>query len=200
MNSLCVRERLGKYRIDRRSAEGGAAVVYRARDTTAGIPIALKLPHAGLVTKDTLETFRMEVRLTAGLDHPNILAVKDAGFIAGRFVIAYPLGQETLADRLGRRVSRARWSDSQSRCWPRLAAHIVSAFSTATSNHKTSSSSRRISFSCRLWHRQGCAADHRGIGGGRRRLSPSTGQPSKPDDLTFILFRRQGWPPAPLAD
>jgi len=100
-----VRQRLGKYRIDRRLAEGGFATVYKAYDTIAGIPVALKLPHPGLVTKETLEAFRKEVRLTAGLDHPNILPVKDAGFIDGTFVIAYPLGNETLGDRLGRRMS-----------------------------------------------------------------------------------------------
>ncbi len=105
MTPLRVRQRLGKYRIDRRLAEGGFATVYKAYDTIAGIPVALKLPHAGLVTKETLDAFRKEVRLTAGLDHPNILPVKDAGFIDGRFVIAYPLGEETLTDRLGRRMA-----------------------------------------------------------------------------------------------
>ena len=102
---LRVRQRLGKYRIDRRLAEGGFATVYRAYDTIAGIPVALKIPHAEHVTKETLATFRKEVRLTAGLDHPNILPVKDAGFIDDQFVIAYPLGKETLGDRLGRRMS-----------------------------------------------------------------------------------------------
>ncbi len=105
MKALRVRQRLGKYRIVRRLAEGGFATVYKAQDTIAGIPVALKLPHAALVTKDTLEVFRREVRLTAGLDHPNILSVKDAGFIDGHFVITYPLGNETLGDRLSRRMS-----------------------------------------------------------------------------------------------
>lgn len=100
-----VRQRLGKYRIDRRLAEGGFATVYKAYDTIAGVPVALKLPHPGIMTKDALDVFRKEVRLTAALDHPNILPVKDAGFIDGRFVIAYPLGAETLDDRLGRRLS-----------------------------------------------------------------------------------------------
>jgi serine/threonine protein kinase len=100
-----VGQRLGKYRIDRRLAEGGFAAVYRAYDTIAGVPVALKLPHPRLMTKETLEAFRKEVRLTARLDHPNILPVKDAGFIDGIFVIASPLGDETLDDRLRRRLS-----------------------------------------------------------------------------------------------
>ncbi|HNO77516.1 MAG TPA: serine/threonine-protein kinase [Phycisphaerae bacterium] len=105
MTSLRVRQRLGKYRIVRRLAEGGFATVYKAHDTIAGINVALKLPHAGLITKDTLEAFRKEVRLTAGFDHPNVLGVKDAGFIDDHFVIVYPLGKETLGDRMGRRMS-----------------------------------------------------------------------------------------------
>lgn len=100
-----VGQRLGKYRIDRRLGDGGFATVYRAYDTIAGIPVALKMPHPGLVTRQTLERFRKEVRLTASLDHLHILPVKDAGFIEGRFVIACPLGDSTLAERLKRRMS-----------------------------------------------------------------------------------------------
>jgi len=100
-----IRQRLGKYRIDRRLADGGFATVYRAYDTIAGIPVALKIPQPAYVTKEALEEFRKEVRVTSKLDHPNILPVKDAGFIEGTFVIAYPLGEQSLGDRLGKRMS-----------------------------------------------------------------------------------------------
>jgi serine/threonine-protein kinase len=100
-----VRQRLGKYRIDRRLATGGFATVYAAHDTVTGIPVALKMPHPGLLSKQMLDNFRKEVRLTARLDHPNILPVRDAGVVDGVFVIAYPLGEEALADRLERRMS-----------------------------------------------------------------------------------------------
>ncbi len=103
-----IGQRLGKYRIRRKVATGGFATVYEAYDTIAGLPVALKVPHPGLVSKDTLSAFRREVRLTAGLDHPNILPVKDAGFIEGAFVIVYPLGGKTLADRMARRLSARR--------------------------------------------------------------------------------------------
>jgi len=46
------RQKLGKYRIERRLAEGGFAVVYQAADTIEGIRVALKIPYAHLVTKD----------------------------------------------------------------------------------------------------------------------------------------------------
>ncbi|MHC4063924.1 MAG: serine/threonine-protein kinase [Planctomycetota bacterium] len=100
-----VRQRLGKYRIDRRLAEGGFATVFKAYDTIAGVPVALKIPHASFATKEALQEFRKEVRLAARLDHPGILPVKDAGFIDGIFVIAYPLGQRSLGDRIQHRMS-----------------------------------------------------------------------------------------------
>ena len=43
--------------------------------------------------------------MVAKLDHPNILPLKDASFIDGRFVIASRLGEKSLADRLKKRVS-----------------------------------------------------------------------------------------------
>jgi serine/threonine-protein kinase len=100
-----VGQRLGKYRINRRLAEGSFAAVYRAYDTIAGIPVALKVPHGGFGSPETLGDFRREARITANLDHPSILPIKDAGFVDGVFLIAYPLGQRTLADRLQHRLS-----------------------------------------------------------------------------------------------
>ncbi len=100
-----VRQQLGKYRIEKRLAEGGFAAVYRALDTIEGIPVALKIPHAHLLTKHAMDDFRREVRLTARLDHPNILPIKNATYIDDRFVIVYPLGKSSLADRLSRRMS-----------------------------------------------------------------------------------------------
>lgn len=92
--------------IERRLDEGGFAAVYRALDTVEGRRVALKVPHANLVTPELLEDFRREVRVTATLDHPNILPVKDASFIDGQFVIVMPLLVESLHDRLSRRLSR----------------------------------------------------------------------------------------------
>ncbi|MHC5110518.1 MAG: protein kinase domain-containing protein [Planctomycetota bacterium] len=103
--SIRVRQRLGKYRIQKRIADGGFATVYRAYDTVAGIPVAIKVPHVNMMTREALDGFRKEVRVSAKLDHPNILAIKDAGEIDGVFVIVYPLGKESLADRLKRRIS-----------------------------------------------------------------------------------------------
>jgi len=103
---LRSRQRLGQYRVENRIASGGFADVYRAYDTVEGIRVAIKVPHLNMADKSILETFRREVRLVAQLDHPNILPIKTAGTIDGRFVIVTPLGIESLADRLQRRLSR----------------------------------------------------------------------------------------------
>ena len=102
---LRIRQSLGKYRIEKRLAEGAHAVVYRAFDTIEGIRVALKAPRPELVGPSYLDEFRREVRLTASLDHTNILPLKYAGFIAGHFVVVYPLGEKSLAERLQSRMS-----------------------------------------------------------------------------------------------
>jgi len=104
-NVLRVRQRLGKYRIERRIAQGGFANVYQAWDSIEGVHVALKMPHQFNVTASMLDTFQREARVVAKLDHPNILPLKDASFIDGRFVIASRLGEKTLADRLKKRIS-----------------------------------------------------------------------------------------------
>ncbi len=104
-SQLRARQRLGKYRIERRLAQGGFAYVYQALDTIEGVRVALKMPHQYNVTASMLDTFQREARLVAKLDHPNILPLKDASFIDGRFVITCRLGERTLADRLKNRIA-----------------------------------------------------------------------------------------------
>src|SRR5262245_32767346 len=70
-NLFKVRHRLGKYRIERKLAEGGFGVVYQALDTIEGVRVALKVPYAHLVDAKVLDDFRREVRLAARLDHVN---------------------------------------------------------------------------------------------------------------------------------
>ncbi|MGE3315906.1 MAG: serine/threonine protein kinase [Planctomycetaceae bacterium] len=99
------RQKLGKYRIERKLANGGFAVVYQAMDTIEGIRVALKVPHTSNVDDSLLREFRHEVRMTAKLDHPNILPLKNASFIDDRFVIVFPLGEKSLDERLRSRLS-----------------------------------------------------------------------------------------------
>lgn len=100
-----AKQKLGKYRIEKKLGDGGFATVYRALDTIEGVRVALKIPHDALFDDEVLEDFRKEVRIAARLDHPNILPLKTADFIDGRFVVAFPLGDRTLSDRLQSRLS-----------------------------------------------------------------------------------------------
>jgi len=69
---LKARQKLGKYRIEKRLANGPLAAVYRAYDTIHGMRVALKIPHRRIMDEYFLADFRKEVRLSAKLDHPNI--------------------------------------------------------------------------------------------------------------------------------
>ena len=101
---LKARQTLGKYRIRRRIGVGAFATVYEAYDTIEGIAVALKIPHLDQLDPQSLNLIQREVRLTARLEHENILPLRNAMMIDGYFVIATPLGKETLTDRLHRRL------------------------------------------------------------------------------------------------
>ena len=105
------RQKLGKYRVEKRLDQGGFADVYRAYDTIEGIRVALKIPQPELLSEALLDDFRHEVRLTARLDHPHILPIKNADYVDGYFVVVYLLGDGTLAHRLKRRISLAKAFD-----------------------------------------------------------------------------------------
>ena len=109
---LRIGMRLDKYRLTRRLGEGGFATVYAASDLVEDRKVALKIPdNRHLANAQSLDDMHREVRIMAKLEHPCVLQLKDARFINGHFVIAFPLGDETLADRLTRRLSRATAMD-----------------------------------------------------------------------------------------
>ena len=106
---LRARQKIGKYRILGRIASGPLADVYRAFDPIHKTRVALKIPKSGNHTGD--EEFLHEVRVASKLKHPNILSVINASYIDDHFVIAMELGEESLADRIERRISSARALD-----------------------------------------------------------------------------------------
>jgi serine/threonine-protein kinase len=106
---LRARQKVDKYKILGRIASGPLADVYRAFDTIQKTRVALKIPKSGDHTGE--EEFLHEVRVATRLKHPNILSVLNATYIDDRFVIAMELGDESLADRLERRISTARAMD-----------------------------------------------------------------------------------------
>lgn len=107
-NGLRARRVLGKYRLMRRLDMGGFCEVWQAYDRVENISVALKVPIGGTLDDASMARFQREARLTASLDHPKVARLKNAEFIDDLLVATYPLGQESLADRLTRRLSTAK--------------------------------------------------------------------------------------------
>jgi eukaryotic-like serine/threonine-protein kinase len=93
----------GRYTIERELGRGGMATVYLARDLKHDRPVALKLLRPELAAILGPERFLREIRVTANLQHPHILALLDSGAADGflYYVMPYVEG-ESLRERLER--------------------------------------------------------------------------------------------------
>ncbi len=92
----------GRYRLEEKVGEGGMGAVFVAHDAELDRKVAIKLLAAGLVNDaEVLERFEREARLTAKLDHPNIVPIYDVGRHEGRpFIVMKLLQGDSLAGRL----------------------------------------------------------------------------------------------------
>jgi eukaryotic-like serine/threonine-protein kinase len=90
---------VGRYRLEQKIGEGGMGTVYLANDKELDRKVAVKLLGASYVAdKDVVERFEREARLTARLDHPNIVPVYDVGRHEGRpFIVMKKLEGQSLA-------------------------------------------------------------------------------------------------------
>jgi len=95
---------VGPYRIERLLDVGGMGEVYRARDTSLGRDVAIKiLPRHFTADPERLARFEREARLLAALNHPHIAAIHgivDAEGVRG--LVLELVEGETLADRIRR--------------------------------------------------------------------------------------------------
>jgi Tol biopolymer transport system component len=100
---LDVDTRVGPYRIVGLMARGGMGDVYRATDVRLQRDVALKLlAYAGSDDTQRIERFLQEARVTAALDHANIVKVFDVGVLDGRpYLVAELRDGETLRARVG---------------------------------------------------------------------------------------------------
>jgi eukaryotic-like serine/threonine-protein kinase len=71
---------IGRFQIRRALGGGGFGVVYLAYDPLLCREVALKIPRPGtLADAESLARFQREARAAAGLDHPNLVPVHEAG-------------------------------------------------------------------------------------------------------------------------
>jgi hypothetical protein len=92
-----------RYTIDREIGQGGMATVYLARDVRHDRPVALKVlkPELGAILG--VERFLAEIKVTANLQHPNLLPLFDSGEAEGLLFYVMPFVEgESLRARLDR--------------------------------------------------------------------------------------------------
>ncbi len=93
----------GRYRIERELGVGGMAIVYLAYDLKHDRNVALKVLLPELAAAIGSERFLQEIRVTANLQHPHILALFDSGEADGFLFYVMPFVQgESLRARLDR--------------------------------------------------------------------------------------------------
>jgi len=92
-----------RYAIDREIGAGGMATVYLARDLRHDRPVALKLLNPELGAVLGVERFLAEIKVTANLQHPNLLPLFDSGEAGGQLYYVMPfVAGESLRVRLER--------------------------------------------------------------------------------------------------
>lgn len=117
-------ETVGRFRITAVLGSGGFGIVYRALDPVAQREVALKVPRIEvLASPDLLRRFAQEAQAAAKLDHPNIVAMLEAGSVG---LLPY------IASAYYPGVTLAQWlREHQGPIEPRTAAKVVHALAQA---------------------------------------------------------------------
>ena len=80
----------GRYRVDELVGRGGMATVYRAVDLRHERVVAIKVMNPDFAATVGRDRFLREIRVTAGLSHPHILALYDSGDADGLLFYVMP--------------------------------------------------------------------------------------------------------------
>lgn len=102
-----------RFRIERKVAQGGMGVVYKAKDSISGIPIALKIVSCNAEQPDVAARFEYEAETLTRLSHPRVVAyvahgMADSGhcYLAMQWLEGYDLGQRMSSGPLSIRTCR----------------------------------------------------------------------------------------------
>jgi tetratricopeptide (TPR) repeat protein len=115
---------LGRFAIRRQLGQGAFGLVFLAWDPQLGREVALKVPRPEiLLTAELRERFVREARAAAGLDHPNLVPIYEAGTVG-------PLCYLASAYCLG--ITLTDWLANRSQAVPlRLAAGLLATLAEA---------------------------------------------------------------------
>src|ERR1700674_3024802 len=93
----------GRYEVEREIGAGGMATVYLARDLRHDGRVALKVLNPELGAILGVERFLAEIKVTANLQHPNLLPLFDSGEANGLLFYVMPFVEgESLRAKLAR--------------------------------------------------------------------------------------------------
>ena len=93
----------GRYRFERHLGEGGMATVYLAHALKHDRKVALRVLKPELGTILGAERFLNEIKVTANLQHPNILPLYDSGEADTFLYYVMPFAEgESLRDKMNR--------------------------------------------------------------------------------------------------
>ncbi len=81
-------DQLGRYRIERLVGRGGMGEVYAAHDPQLDRRVAIKVLTSSYRSAEAAARLVREAQALAKLDHPNVVAVHDAGEVDGRVFLA----------------------------------------------------------------------------------------------------------------
>lgn len=107
-NQMVGKTLAGKYKVEGLLGEGGMAQVFRAVHMGLDRPVVIKLMHSSMPSMDTaMKRFEQECKVTAKLDHPNVVTVFDVGTLEGRrpYLVMEFIQGESLRDYLDRETT-----------------------------------------------------------------------------------------------
>jgi eukaryotic-like serine/threonine-protein kinase len=107
-SAACLPEKIGRYNAQRLLGQGGFGLVFLAYDEQLDRRVAVKVPHARLVSRpEDAQAYLAEARTVANLDHPHIVPVYDVGgsdefpcYVVSKFIEGADLATKLKQERL----------------------------------------------------------------------------------------------------
>jgi serine/threonine-protein kinase len=99
-----------RYTLERELGRGGMATVYLARDLKHDRQVALKVLRPELAAALGAERFLAEIRVTANLQHPNLLPLFDSGAAGPSSITSCPTSKARRSAPASSARASSRWT------------------------------------------------------------------------------------------